>query len=50
MNKETRGHDGMAKMAKPAPHGASRNDKSYEHEEITDNRLVWEVLEEGDSE
>lgn len=41
--------DGKQAMAKPNPHGQSRNDKQYEHEQITDNRLVWEVLEEGET-
>lgn len=41
--------DGAAKAAKPPPHGLYDSDRRYEHPDITDNRLTWEVLEEGDN-
>lgn len=41
--------DGMNKSAKSPAHGRHPNDKIYEHEQITDNRLTWEVLEEGEN-
>jgi len=40
--------DHKQSLAKPISHASSRHKDDYEHEEITDNRLVWEVLEEGD--
>lgn len=42
--------DKTQNRAKPVPHDSThpRSKSQYEHEEITDNRLVWEVLEEND--
>lgn len=40
--------DETVRLAKSPPHGQSRNDKQFEHDEIIDNRQVWEVLEEVD--
>jgi len=41
--------DGTNKPARPPAHGNHPNDKIYEHPDITDNRLTWEVLEEGEN-
>ena len=43
--------DKAQQPAKPTRHEKNHPDqkKLYEHEEITDNRLVWEVLEEGEN-
>ena len=42
--------DGTGQLAKPIRHENThpQQKKTYEHEDITDNRLVWEVLEEGE--
>lgn len=43
--------DGKQHMAKPGRHGTNPSEaKTYEHKEITDNRLLWEVLAETDEE
>lgn len=41
--------DGTGQLAKPTRHEDTRPQQknTYEHREITDNRLVWEVLEEA---
>lgn len=42
--------DKTGQLAKPARHEDNfpQQKKSYEHPDITDNRLVWEVLEAGE--
>lgn len=49
MSRQHRGGDNTNQCAKPVPHENtnSRVKGEYEHKDITDNRLVWEVLEEG---
>lgn len=50
MTNRNGGFDKTRQPARPPKHeetvDSSRH--SFEHKEITDNRLVWEVLEEGE--
>lgn len=40
--------DSQAQAAKALPHHVGRNQSKFEHQDITDNRQVWEILEEED--